>query len=119
METLFDIRSPESFFSSEMAEEGKDEKWRRKELVIFSPEYYALCAASGMVSAGATHLAITPLDVLKVNMQVLDFSSSYFSIGDLGVFSYNSFCRNLYTHTKFSIPAFFYFNSNLLKTFSS
>ncbi|CAN4112632.1 unnamed protein product [Withania somnifera] len=36
----------------------------------FSPGYYALCTAGGMLSAGITHLAITPLDVLKVNMQV-------------------------------------------------
>ncbi|BAF25799.2 Os09g0554000 [Oryza sativa Japonica Group] len=37
---------------------------------LFSPEYYALCTGGGMLAAGATHLAITPLDVLKVNMQV-------------------------------------------------
>jgi solute carrier family 25 (mitochondrial phosphate transporter), member 3 len=37
---------------------------------VFSPEYYALRAGGGMLSAGTTHLAITPLDVLKVNMQV-------------------------------------------------
>ncbi|XP_030945062.1 mitochondrial phosphate carrier protein 1, mitochondrial isoform X3 [Quercus lobata] len=36
----------------------------------FSPGYYALCTFGGMLSAGTTHLAITPLDVLKVNMQV-------------------------------------------------
>ncbi|KAE8008909.1 hypothetical protein FH972_005376 [Carpinus fangiana] len=36
----------------------------------FSPGYYALCTVGGMLSAGTTHLAITPLDVLKVNMQV-------------------------------------------------
>jgi len=36
----------------------------------FSPGYYGLCAVGGMLSAGTTHLAITPLDVLKVNMQV-------------------------------------------------
>ncbi|RXH97827.1 hypothetical protein DVH24_010152 [Malus domestica] len=36
----------------------------------FSPAYYGLCTVGGMLSAGATHLAITPLDVLKVNMQV-------------------------------------------------
>jgi len=40
---------------------------------VFSPEYYALCAGGGMLAAGATHLAITPLDVLKVNMQVSRF----------------------------------------------
>ncbi|KAK9285003.1 hypothetical protein L1049_024185 [Liquidambar formosana] len=36
----------------------------------FSPRYYGLCTVGGMLSAGTTHLAITPLDVLKVNMQV-------------------------------------------------
>ncbi|KAL3731018.1 hypothetical protein ACJRO7_027963 [Eucalyptus globulus] len=36
----------------------------------FSPGYYGICTAGGMLSAGATHLAVTPLDVLKVNMQV-------------------------------------------------
>ncbi|XP_010266260.1 PREDICTED: mitochondrial phosphate carrier protein 1, mitochondrial [Nelumbo nucifera] len=36
----------------------------------FSPGYYGVCAIGGMLSAGATHLAVTPLDVLKVNMQV-------------------------------------------------
>uniref|UniRef100_A0A5B7BFR2 Uncharacterized protein n=1 Tax=Davidia involucrata TaxID=16924 RepID=A0A5B7BFR2_DAVIN len=36
----------------------------------FSPAYYGVCAVGGMLSAGTTHLAITPLDVLKVNMQV-------------------------------------------------
>ncbi|XP_076887769.1 mitochondrial phosphate carrier protein 1, mitochondrial-like [Bidens hawaiensis] len=32
--------------------------------------YYGICAVGGMLSAGTTHLAVTPLDVLKVNMQV-------------------------------------------------
>ncbi|OIT37315.1 PREDICTED: mitochondrial phosphate carrier protein 1, mitochondrial-like [Nicotiana attenuata] len=36
----------------------------------FSPGYYGICTIGGMLSAGTTHLAITPLDVLKVNMQV-------------------------------------------------
>ncbi|KAI4327868.1 hypothetical protein L6164_020280 [Bauhinia variegata] len=35
-----------------------------------TPRYYGLCAIGGMLSAGTTHVAITPLDVLKVNMQV-------------------------------------------------
>jgi hypothetical protein len=37
---------------------------------LFSPKYYALCAGGGMLAAATNHLAITPLDVLKVNMQV-------------------------------------------------
>ncbi|PKI75794.1 hypothetical protein CRG98_003837 [Punica granatum] len=36
----------------------------------FSPGYYGICTVGGMLSAGSTHLAVTPLDVLKVNMQV-------------------------------------------------
>lgn len=36
----------------------------------FSPGYYGICTIGGMLSAGTTHLAFTPLDVLKVNMQV-------------------------------------------------
>ncbi|KAL9272110.1 Mitochondrial phosphate carrier protein 1, mitochondrial-like protein [Drosera capensis] len=36
----------------------------------FSAGYYAICGLGGMLSSGTAHLAITPLDVLKVNMQV-------------------------------------------------
>lgn len=38
---------------------------------LSSPWFYSVCTMAGMLSAGTTHLAITPLDVLKVNMQVL------------------------------------------------
>ncbi|MED6194887.1 Mitochondrial phosphate carrier protein 1, mitochondrial [Stylosanthes scabra] len=43
-----------------------------------SPRYYGLCAVGGMLSAGTTHIALTPLDVLKVNMQV--YPVKYYSI---------------------------------------
>ena len=47
----------------------------------FSAGYYGLCTVGGMLSAGATHLALTPLDVLKVNMQVaLGFCSIMFIV---------------------------------------
>lgn len=52
-----------------MGNDGRDCK-EEKRLKILSPHYYAICAMGGMFSAGTTHLAITPLDVLKVNMQV-------------------------------------------------
>ncbi|XP_008804636.2 mitochondrial phosphate carrier protein 1, mitochondrial [Phoenix dactylifera] len=48
---------------------GEGKGWW-KGMRVFTPEYYAVCAVGGMLSAGTTHLAITPLDVLKVNMQV-------------------------------------------------
>ncbi|XP_010935345.1 mitochondrial phosphate carrier protein 1, mitochondrial [Elaeis guineensis] len=52
-----------------MREVGEGKGWW-KGMRVFTPEYYAVCAVGGMLSAGTTHLAITPLDVLKVNMQV-------------------------------------------------
>eukprot|EP00879_Flechtneria_rotunda_P004382 GHRR01004633.1.p1 GENE.GHRR01004633.1~~GHRR01004633.1.p1 ORF type:complete len:156 (+),score=22.46 GHRR01004633.1:185-652(+) len=36
---------------------------------MYSPEYYYTCALGGIVSCGATHTAVTPLDVVKCNMQ--------------------------------------------------
>lgn len=33
-------------------------------------KYFVLCTVGGILSAGTTHVAVTPLDVLKVNMQV-------------------------------------------------
>ncbi|KAL3514929.1 hypothetical protein ACH5RR_021831 [Cinchona calisaya] len=52
-----------------VAEEDRRRRrwWWFKE---FSAGYYGLCAVGGMLSAGTTHLAITPFDVLKVNVQV-------------------------------------------------
>ncbi|KAG5393727.1 hypothetical protein IGI04_023690 [Brassica rapa subsp. trilocularis] len=37
---------------------------------LYSPAYFAACTVGGMLSCGVTHTAVTPLDVLKCNMQV-------------------------------------------------
>jgi solute carrier family 25 (mitochondrial phosphate transporter), member 3 len=37
---------------------------------MFSPAYYAACSAGGVFSCGLTHMAVTPLDLVKCNMQV-------------------------------------------------
>ncbi|KAL9379669.1 hypothetical protein Peur_028151 [Populus x canadensis] len=42
----------------------------------FSPAFYGFCIVGGILSAGTNHLGITPLDVLKVNMQ--DFPISVY-----------------------------------------
>lgn len=51
-----------------------DKVWEAKiagePIKMFTPNYYLACAGGGMLSAGTTHFLITPLDVLKVNMQV-------------------------------------------------
>lgn len=38
-------------------------------IVMYSPEYYYTCALGGVASCGLTHTAVTPLDVVKCNMQ--------------------------------------------------
>ena len=51
--------------------------------------YYGICTVGGMLSAGTTHLAITPLDVLKVNMQVsLSFSWNVLCLNSSIIFIY-------------------------------
>lgn len=37
---------------------------------MFSPAYYAACAFGGAAACGLTHAAVTPLDVIKCNIQV-------------------------------------------------
>ena len=46
----------------------------------FSAGYYGVCAVGGLISAGTTHLAITPFDVLKVHMQVCAYFGLYHQI---------------------------------------
>ncbi|KAF0898716.1 hypothetical protein E2562_009327 [Oryza meyeriana var. granulata] len=37
---------------------------------MFSPAYYSACAFSGAAACGLTHAAVTPLDVIKCNIQI-------------------------------------------------
>ncbi|XP_064999607.1 mitochondrial phosphate carrier protein 3, mitochondrial-like isoform X2 [Musa acuminata AAA Group] len=37
---------------------------------LYSPMYYAVCTFGGIASCGPTHTAVTPLDVVKCNMQI-------------------------------------------------
>jgi solute carrier family 25 phosphate transporter 3 len=37
---------------------------------MFSPAYYAACGVGGAAACGLTHAAVTPLDVIKCNIQV-------------------------------------------------
>lgn len=52
-----------SFFVPAPSEPGKIE--------MYSPAFYAACTAGGILSCGLTHTAVTPLDLVKCNMQVL------------------------------------------------
>lgn len=40
---------------------------------MFSPAYYSACAVGGAAACGVTHAAVTPLDVIKCNIQVRGF----------------------------------------------
>lgn len=41
-----------------------------KKIAMFSGEYYRACAVGGMLCCGLTHMAVTPIDVVKCNMQI-------------------------------------------------
>ena len=51
-----------------------------KKIEMYSPAFYAACTFGGILSCGLTHMAVTPLDLVKCNMQVrLAWISHHFS----------------------------------------
>ena len=42
----------------------------KEKIEMYSPAFYAACTAGGIASCGLTHTAVTPLDLVKCNMQV-------------------------------------------------
>lgn len=51
----------------------------KEKIEMHSPAFYAACTAGGILSCGLTHTAVTPLDLVKCNMQVLFIFSLFFS----------------------------------------
>jgi len=41
----------------------------KRKVPLYSAEYYGYCTIGGILSCGLTHTAVTPLDVVKCNMQ--------------------------------------------------
>ncbi|KAI3924913.1 hypothetical protein MKW98_031164 [Papaver atlanticum] len=41
-----------------------------RKIEMYSPSYYAACTMGGILSCGITHTAVTPLDLVKCNMQI-------------------------------------------------
>ena len=41
-----------------------------KKIELYSPAFYAACTFGGILSCGLTHMTVTPLDLVKCNMQV-------------------------------------------------
>ncbi|CAM8992297.1 unnamed protein product [Rhodiola kirilowii] len=37
---------------------------------MYSPAFYAACTVGGILSCGLTHMTVTPLDLVKCNMQI-------------------------------------------------
>ncbi|KAL6960364.1 Mitochondrial phosphate carrier protein 3, mitochondrial, variant 2 [Sarracenia purpurea var. burkii] len=54
--------SNKSFVIPAPSEPGKIE--------LYSPQYYAACTFGGILACGPTHMSVTPLDVVKCNMQI-------------------------------------------------
>lgn len=42
----------------------------KKKIQLYSAEFYQACAVGGAIACGSTHMAVTPLDVVKCNMQI-------------------------------------------------
>jgi solute carrier family 25 (mitochondrial phosphate transporter), member 3 len=42
----------------------------KEKIEMYSPAFYAACTAGGIASCGLTHTIVTPLDLVKCNMQV-------------------------------------------------
>ncbi|XP_054820281.1 mitochondrial phosphate carrier protein 3, mitochondrial-like [Prosopis cineraria] len=41
-----------------------------EKIAMFSPAYYGACTVGGILSCGLTHMTVTPLDLVKCNMQI-------------------------------------------------
>eukprot|EP00199_Chlamydomonas_sp_CCMP681_P002011 CAMPEP_0119101476 /NCGR_PEP_ID=MMETSP1180-20130426/513_1 /TAXON_ID=3052 ORGANISM="Chlamydomonas cf sp, Strain CCMP681" /NCGR_SAMPLE_ID=MMETSP1180 /ASSEMBLY_ACC=CAM_ASM_000741 /LENGTH=347 /DNA_ID=CAMNT_0007085601 /DNA_START=46 /DNA_END=1089 /DNA_ORIENTATION=+ len=54
----------QSIVAAAPAEPGKNK------IVMYSPAFYQTCAVGGALACGVTHMAVTPIDVVKCNMQV-------------------------------------------------
>ncbi|KAK7358696.1 hypothetical protein VNO77_00634 [Canavalia gladiata] len=57
--------SPQGSTKSPMIHAPKESSVR-----MYSPAYYFTCSAGGIFSCGLTHMAVTPLDLVKCNMQI-------------------------------------------------
>lgn len=55
-----------------------------RKIELYSPAFYAACTTGGILSCGLTHMAVTPLDLVKCNMQVFFFFP--FSFGFICVY---------------------------------
>lgn len=64
----------------------------KEKIRMFSPTYYAACSAGGVFSCGLTHMAVTPLDLVKCNMQVIFFPFQDLSFIQLFFPSYHTNC---------------------------
>lgn len=42
----------------------------KEKIEMYSPAFYGACTIGGILSCGLTHMAVTPLDLVKCNMQV-------------------------------------------------
>lgn len=71
-----DLPSPQSTASSSPSDARVSRSFlvpapsERGRIEMFSPAYYAASATAGSLSCWVTHTALTPVDVLKCNMQV-------------------------------------------------
>lgn len=49
----------------------------KEKIEMYSPAFYGACTMGGILSCGLTHTGVTPLDLVKCNMQVFFLHSSH------------------------------------------
>lgn len=49
---------------------GVEIKTSKVKMEMYSLDFYLACTIGGVLSCGLTHMAVTPLDLVKCNMQV-------------------------------------------------
>lgn len=59
-----------------------------KRIEMYSPAFYAACTFGGILSCGLTHMAVTPLDLVKCNMQVCNLALLLCCISTIRYFSH-------------------------------
>ncbi|KAM0058493.1 putative mitochondrial phosphate carrier protein Pic2/Mir1 [Helianthus debilis subsp. tardiflorus] len=57
---------------------------------MYSPQFYAACTAGGILSCGLTHMTVTPLDLVKCNMQMCcSLSSTHLVVVSVDLFRFS------------------------------
>jgi hypothetical protein len=67
-----------SDFSLCLKREGNIIMTEKKQVQLYTPKYYALCAMGGVLACGLTHTSVVTVDILKCRKQVISVLNHQF-----------------------------------------